>query len=238
MSILSGITDRSPINLLKYKDIEVYENYICKEEENYVHVLATLSDAESISIPKYINNKPVKTIGFNGDILFSDFANTIILPDTVTVIESNAFCCDDNVKSVIAPCVNHVCTEAFSNSSIEHFSSKGKIIIDYKAFEQCHNLYDVSIPNAIMIAEFAFAHCINLEKIEINRSLRRLEEYAFAYCHRLSEVSIKSSIDELEDYSFMDCTNLKAVRLKKRNTSVSNDTFKNCYKLNGISYFQ
>ena len=52
-----------------------------------------------------------------------------------------------------------------------------------QAFQSCHNLTSVTIPNSVTsIGQYAFAYCSTLKNITIGNSVTSISQYAFQNC--------------------------------------------------------
>ena len=67
--------------------------------------------------------------------------------------------------------------------------------IEESAFENCHNLFNISLPNSITtIGERAFFECINLECLTLGSGLLSCKAYAFDNCVALNSLHIPSIV--------------------------------------------
>jgi len=134
--------------------------------------------------------------------------------------------------------------------------------IGERAFENCTNLYNVyfddvggrSLRNpvpeensrvqeySLIIGEYAFAGCINLQGFEAYPSITKaeIEKHAFEGCRNMSGVAIPS-IDSISDNAFKDCTNLVSVNINEyyNNSSLTQigvSAFENCESFVGFVF--
>ena len=95
----------------------------------------------------------------------------LVIPNSVTIIESSAFSGCTGLTSITIP--NSV-------TSIERC-----------AFEGCSGLANVTIPNSVTnIGKYAFSGCTNLTSVNIPNSINVIENYAFDRCKKLNAVHI------------------------------------------------
>ena len=126
--------------------------------------------------------------------LFSD-ENTeitnLVIPNSVTSINRNAFCGCSGLTSVTIP--NSVTS-----------------IGDY-AFYGCSGLTSVSIPNSVTsIGDYAFYGCSGLTSVTIPNSVTSIGGRAFYGCSGLTSVTIGSGVKEIK-YDAFNCDNLATV---------------------------
>lgn len=236
ISIFNCVERSDPVNLLKFNNVSNYDGFIVQIDET-CSILACLKDDTVLNIPNSIDGVAVTSIGFDDtDIVFSEYAEHIILPDTVEEIAPRAFYGSNVIKSISGGSLKIVGSFAFYASSIETFKTKGSTIIDYKAFEHCENLLDVTLDNVLVIEDYAFAHCSMLKEISIGDHLRSLSSYAFSNCYKLKKVIIRSDLAELDKYSFSDCYNLTDVLFRYRTISIPDTVFHACPRLKSVRY--
>lgn len=99
---------------------------------------------------------------------------TISIPNTVTVIEKEAFHYS-SITSISIP------------NSVKH--------IGYKAFVGCWGLSSITIPNSVeYIGDEAFDNCQKLRIIKIGNSIKELGDKAFGKCENIISITILSEI--------------------------------------------
>ena len=164
----------------------------------------------------------------NGYFVFRDEARTclaacsgkaagdIIIPNSVTSIEYNAFYNCGNITSIEIP-----------NSVM---SIKGY------AFAFCTNLTSVTIPNSVTsIGDYVFYYCIGLTSVTIPSSVTSIGNWAFYYCSGLTSVTIGNSVTSIGSYAFYDCSGLTTVTIPISVTSIGNWAFAYCGGLTSIT---
>ncbi len=121
------------------------------------------------------------------------------VPDTVTRIESSAFCKAENLTRITLP---------------DHLSTIG-----HHAFDDCGNLNSVNLPDALTrIEEGAFMGCQSLEDIVLPDHLVYLGGYAFDYCGKLERICIPAGVDEIGSNPFRVCTSLSELTVAEENS--------------------
>lgn len=89
-----------------------------------------------------------------------------------------------------------------------------------------------------------FEDCINLQKVTLPESLKKIEGYAFYGCSKLKEIKLPSGIERLDWGTFANCTSLKSIEIPSEATilgtgnSWSNPTgtFEGCTSLETIVF--
>ena len=140
---------------------------------------------------------------------------SIIIPDSVTLIDEHAFQhCTDLTSVDIPDSVTSIDYSAFCGcTSLSSITIPDSVTtISENAFCGCRGLTSVTIGNSVnMIDRDAFHECTSLSSITIPDSVKSIGDYAFYFCSGLTEVTIPSSVIEIGDEAFRGCENLKKV---------------------------
>ena len=108
--------------------------------------------------------------------------------------------------------------------------------IDYYAFADCNNLYEIEIPQGVVnIGEKAFARLDNLKNIDIPDSVTNITTLAFYRCNGLVSVQVPGSVTAIKNGTFRECNNLKKVILNEGITGIEQYAFYDCELLEEIS---
>ena len=108
--------------------------------------------------------------------------------------------------------------------------------IDYSAFADCNNLYEIEIPQGVAnIGEKAFARLDNLKNIDIPDSVTNITTLAFYRCNGLVSVQVPRSVTAIKNGTFRECNNLKKVILNEGITGIEQYAFYDCELLEEIS---
>lgn len=100
------------------------------------------------------------------------------------------------------------------------------------AFEDCVNLREIVIPNAVTrIGMSAFHRCAMLENVVIPDSVTEMGEEAFCGCRNLKSAVLPSKITRLKYSVFSDCTSLQSIQIPDTVTVIEDLAFNNCYNL-------
>ena len=90
------------------------------------------------------------------------------------------------------------------------YKGKPVTIIKADAFNDCHSITSVVIPDSIKtIGARAFKNCINLEKVTLSNNIEFLYEETFYGCKSLKEIEIPNSVKIIENSVFEDCIKLE-----------------------------
>ena len=80
------------------------------------------------------------------------------------------------------------------------------------AFQFCHNLTSIEIPNSVIsIGNYAFTCCFSLTSITIPNSVTSIGDFAFGGCSYLISVTIGNSVRSIGKNPFASCTSLTSI---------------------------
>ena len=220
------------------------EYRIAVDDETCVIIgIGTCKDTD-LRIPPVIDGYKVTAIGRNA---FSDCTNLInvIIPDSVTRIEVNAFIgCDDSLFNFYS---NAYYLGNENNPYSFLISAKDKSIttctihpdtkvISCYAFNYCTNITSITIPNGVItINENAFASCTKLTHVTIPNSVTNIQGQAFRHCSSLTNIVIPDGVIEIQSFVFSGCANLVSITLPDSITNISNSAFAYCTSLTSIN---
>lgn len=173
-------------------------------------------------------------INFIGSYAFEDctgLTEAIVLPQSLTEINTNTFRNCINIEEIILP-------ESITtiNSSAFHGCSYLKTInlpeslmkIGSMAFFRCSSMKNIVIPENIMTIEYGtFESCESLETIELPSNLISIKSNAFQSCSSLKSITIPSEVCNIEDSAFYFCEQLEEIYLKPMvPPTIHNNSFK------------
>lgn len=186
--------------------------------------------------------------------------DTIVLPNSLKVIEKGAFANSTNLENINLPeHLNSIEENTFNNcTSLKDIKlpSQLTVIRDY-AFYNC-GLEKLVLPQGVSVIDRnAFENNINLKKVELPEGLHSIGEFSFSktaieeisfplrltYIGReafkeskLKKVDIPRGVSEINEYTFSDCYSLEEVRLPWRVTRIKQGAFSNCSNLKQIEF--
>lgn len=104
-----------------------------------------------------------------------------------------------------------------------------------RAFQECANLVNVSIPDSVVtIGDNAFCGCSALAEISIPASVTGIGNGAFKNCTGLTDVVVPEGVTQLGAEVFSGCTGLAEIRLPNSLTTIHTETFSGCTSLTGV----
>ncbi|MBQ7202739.1 MAG: leucine-rich repeat protein [Eubacterium sp.] len=147
--------------------------------------------------------KTVKTVGKNA--FYTDFDSKklkkVIVPSSVTVVESGAFASDE-LEANIPSKVKIIGNRAYRGSGIKNAKlPKTVTSLGYEAFCSCFKLTSVDISKAKIKTIKQFTFCAtNVESVTIPKSVKTVKMYAFD-SDKLKRVTVKGKDTELKRYA-------------------------------------
>ena len=167
-------------------------------------------------IPEEIDGVKVTCIGCEAfyNLLYT---TAIIIPNTVTTIESRAFSYCEKLEIIEIP------------GSVTSIGSN--------AFYRCSSLASVIINDGVTsIGSYAFSDCTKLENISIPDSVVFIGEYAFNRCLILPSIVLPNKLSTIAKCTFWECSALVSVTIPASVISIENDAFFRCGGLTNIYY--
>ncbi|MBE6543238.1 MAG: hypothetical protein E7675_02445 [Ruminococcaceae bacterium] len=166
-----------------------------------------------------------------GSGAFPSFSGTeIIIPDSVTVIESNAFGGEKIEKITLSKNLKTIGDECFSfcTSIKEIIIPEGVTEIGNSAFENCLGLKSVTLPDSLeKIGSKAFYCCTTLESVNFPKNLKELPDLMFYRCVRLKSVDL-TNVTTIGDEAFRYCEALELLYIPAGINSIGKDAFNDC----------
>lgn len=198
-------------------------------------------------------------VNFGRKHIYSQLSE-IVIPDSVTHIETNAFRGRENLATIaMSKNIEFVAEWAFDdtawlaaqnglvyfNDSIlytyagnmpEHtelvLPDKTTQICNY-AFENQKNLEKVVIPHGAQLGEYSFRGCTALKEVQLPSDLTLIPHGAFNLTG-IESITIPSSVKVIGSSAFSSCKNLKEVVLNKGLEYIGKTTFARCAALTSI----
>ena len=104
------------------------------------------------------------------------------------------------------------------------------------------NILKVEMPDTITeLGDGAFSgerrsfYFSSLERVELSKSLSKIEEAAFSGCENLNDIEIPDNIVEISSSAFDGCTNLQQINLPEELEKIGGWVFKGCRALESIT---
>lgn len=148
------------------------------------------------SIQKVQLSEGVKIIGY-GAFYHCDNLVEVVLPETIEVVEPNAFSYTAWVKN-------------FQASGTSDYLISGGVLVAYRGQQE-----KVNVPEGVrVIAAEAFANHAEIKELVLPQSLISVGEAAFENCSNLSTVVLGEQLKQIKDRAFLGC-NIHNVTLPK-----------------------
>ena len=185
---------------------------------------------------------------YNGTLLNKYFKKadqdsvSIVIPDEITNIDSNAFYgCKDLISVTIPDHVSSIGNYVFYGcKSLKSIRLPDTLLsIEPYLFYQCAALEEITIPGSVSyFCHTAFAECSNLKKVTISRNctFTNIPAGAFEYCTSLTLFEVPEQVTSIEQWAFNGCTDLKEITIPANVTTIGQEAFLNCSSLTDI-YF-
>mgnify|MGYP000065518134 CR=1 FL=1 len=149
--------------------------------------------------------------------LNGELVTELVIPDSVTSIESGAFSGCSRLTSITIP---------DSVTSIGNY-----------AFSGCSSLTSITIPNSVTsIGEGAFRKCSRLTSITIPDSVTSIGSDAFYACSSLTSITIPDSVTSIGWGAFYGCSGLTSIIISNSVTSIGEKAFYECFSLEEVNY--
>lgn len=181
-----------------------------------------------------------------GAFLQNDKIEKIKIPNNVITIGSEAFKqCSELQQVILSSKLKDLGTAAFAETAIieieipkslkmahTYYDAGGRID---GPFEKCDQLKKVTFETGItQIAQFLFAGCTGLEKIDIPDTVDTIGKYALSECSNLRLATIPAKITEINEGIFQDDSVLDRIVLPDKIKSIKYTAFKGCKSLKEI----
>ena len=168
-------------------------------------------DEESIIVPGEVNAKSVTVIESN---TFANHAElkSVILPDSLIEIKSNAFINCNNITNVqFGNSLEIIGNGAFSSTKIESFNFPESIKeIGDVAF--CWNpIKELNIPHNWEVVHASTFSCLDIEFLDVPGNIKNIEDEGFSDCKLLQEVTMEDGVEVIGESAFKGCDELEKV---------------------------
>ena len=175
--------------------------------------------ASALIIPETVDDYPVVAIGYGAFSGRTDLS-TVLIPDSVTVIEASAFSDCTMLENVVL--------------------SKNLVQIGAEAFGSCTNLTEIEIPKKLEeglaswdfgIQKGPFYNCASLERVTFEEGIKQIADALFAGCNGIKELVIPDTVTVIEYGAFGQCKNLQNITISDSVTSIEGSAFEKCERI-------
>lgn len=132
----------------------------------------------------------------------------VVLPDTVTYIDDNAFTGCINLETVILPkALTRIGASAFLDcaalTTLENLTEASVTAIGERAFWGCAAL-DLQLPTTLeSIGDAAFWECKALKQVIVPDSLKTIGRLAFYECTGIEAIRLNNNLEEIGEFAFV-----------------------------------
>ena len=176
----------------------------------------------------------------------------LVIPDSVTTINTRAFICCSGLTSVTIPnSVTEIGYSAFKDCDGITSVTIGNSItsIDNYAFYSCNDLTSVHIndlaawcnikfgnkdSNPLYYANYLYLNSQEVKDLVIPDSVTTINDFAFSCCAGLTSVTFPNSVTEIGDYAFVWCSRLTSLTIPNSVTKIGHYAFNLCNSLTEI----
>jgi len=228
-----------PSNYIYVKDFSTYvEN--SEETEVSVHILDKDPDLSIIRKGLDANKNKMLSIDLsectdliiikNKDFICCNNIKSIILPESITSIETLAFKQCTYLESINIP-------SAIIKLGIETYDKFGNLADNVLSaiFEDCFSLKNVILNEGLEeIGERTFSNCNNLKSINFPSTLKKIHSYAF-YNTSFESLIIPDNVECIKNNAFRQCKQLENVYIGSGVKSIDGNPFICCYALTKLN---
>ena len=203
--------------------------------------IGTCTDTDVI-IPSELGGYTVTAIeqsAFQSTLFKKSKLTSVVIPDTVTRIKTNAFKdCDSLTEIVFGSGLERIDMCAFEGcSALTDIVIPGSLKkMGQYAFRKCDALTSVTFADGVTaIGKYAFFRCKSLTNVSMPDSLTKIGAYAFAFCDSLTEIVIPDSVTKIGNRAFTECSSLTSAVIGSGVKRISARMFLNCESLKKVT---
>ena len=221
------------------KTAEMLE-YKLLDDDTYAVVGPGENTGNKITVESCYEGKEVTAI-LSGAFMDYKALESITLPDTLVLIENEAFRGCENLAEISIPkSVSNIGDSAFSDctalGSVSFESGSALTYIGKSAFDNCVSLGQITIPSSVeAVSENTFYGCTSLVSAVIPNGVTNIKDYAFYNCTALNFVTIPAKIEVIEKGAFMNCASLTEITVPNSLNQIEDQAFSGCVMLSKFS---
>lgn len=185
-----------------------------KDNRNKVRVQVPGTELKVLRIPEYTTIVDKNTYRGNYSKL-----EEVIFPKSVEVLESRVFAYNRNLKQVSG--LNNfkvIKSGAFMYTAIESAKLTGKKKLGSSIFAQCRNLRSIELGVRIVPPSLC-SSCVSLSKVIISDA-KAIESNAFRDCREIQYIEVNDEVERIEKGAFMNCFKESTVFTEPANNEV------------------
>lgn len=183
---------------------EIAASICLKSSEAKIGTTASSYKKKSRSTSDFVTEGTVllRYIGSNPDV---------VLPDGITEIAANTFS-GGSISSIVIP--------------------EGVTMIGSRAFENCSELEEVSLPSTLEeVGGYCFAGCRKLKRISLGERITGIQGSLFSECLELENVIIPSKTRYIDSFAFKNCRQFTEIAIPDGVQSIGFSAFAYCSNL-------
>ncbi len=210
-------------------------NYIVLTEEEGNYTVKARSGAQSMNgnIPSQVYNESTGfyyTVVEIGNFQNTDLLNNLVIPETVTKIESYAFS-NTWISNVVINGNPEIGSYAFSMSDVQSVEINGAPTFGEYVFDRCDKLTTVKFNSvdtnsSIQISDYMFNSCSALLSVTLSNNITSIGSNAFVICRALKTISsFPSSLVSIGSHAFGYCGSLKEITFSEGLETIGESAF-------------
>lgn len=208
-----------------------------------VQITKYIGDDVDVVIPSKIKGKKVTRIGAWAFEEYIDgpglSIESVVIPDTVTSIGSEAFSYCDNLKKVTLPSsVTDIGTSAFRGTSWLETLKKNNdyVVVNNILLASTVTEGEVTIPDGVVTIAGGVFESTNITNVHFPDSVTVIENLAFNECYKLTHIVLPKKLTYLGDVCFRNCENLVTLVIPKTVNYIGQSTLEQTFYLKKVYY--